>query len=128
MNYIVDTYAWIEYFRGTEEGNVLAELLKEGSHKFITLECCIAELACHAFITKHDFKAMLDYVKSNSIILPILLPLWIKSARIRGTMRKSIKKFGLIDSLILAKQKELHGRRSSRAASTPSPTCLSRRC
>ena len=48
-----------------------------------------------------------EIIKINSIILPVLRTTWIEAAGIKHELRKKIKHFGLIDAILVAKQKEL---------------------
>ena len=77
MIYIIDTYAWIEYFKGSKQGVVLKNLLDAGEDKFITMECCLAELRGHSLREKMDFKDAYEIVRSNSVILPVLRSTWV---------------------------------------------------
>ncbi len=107
MIYIIDTHAWIEYFRGSAKGLVFKKYLDNINNKFITVECCLAELMGYCLKNNIDFKKLYVIIKSNSIILPVMRDLWIKGAKIRFELRKKIKDIGLIDSLLIAKQEEL---------------------
>ena len=88
MIYIIDTYAWIEYFKGSKQGLVLKNLLDAGEDKFITMECCLAELNGHSLREKIDFKEAYKIVKSNSIILPVLRSAWLEAASIKHELRR----------------------------------------
>lgn len=107
MLYIVDSWAWIEYFIGSKKGLVLKRLLDNKNHKFITMECTISELKSYCLRTNNNFAKMYSALKRNSIILPVLSEHWQRAAEIRNEMRKEIEDFGLIDSILVAKQKEL---------------------
>lgn len=105
--YIVDTYAWIEYFIGSESGLKLKNLLANKSDKFITMDCCLAELRGFCLREEADFNKMSGVIKNNSIILPILTTHWLEAAEIRHQIRKKVKDFGIIDAVLVAKQNEL---------------------
>lgn len=107
MIYIVDSHAWVEYFIGSESGLILKRLLDNKRHKFITLECSVSELRSYCLRTGMDFNILHNALKKNSIILPVLLTHWVEAAEIRHELRKKTKDFGLIDSILVAKQNEL---------------------
>ena len=107
MIYIIDTYAWIEYFSGTKGGDTVKNLFANKENKFITMECCLAEVLGYCLRNKLNFSELYKILKSNSIILPVLRSHWIEAAKIRSEARKKVKDFGLIDSIIVAKQNEL---------------------
>ena len=108
MIYIVDSWAWIEYFIGSKNGLVFKKLLENKNHKFITMECTLSELKSYCLRTNNDFDHIRNVTKRNSVILPILAAQWIEAATIKHEMRKKVKDFGLIDSILVAKQKEFN--------------------
>ena len=77
-------------------------------NKFITIECCLAELKGFCLKNNFDFDKMLSSVKKNSVIFPVLREHWTAAADIKSEMRKKFKDFGLIDSILIAMQKELN--------------------
>jgi len=105
--YIVDTYAWIEYFTGSKSGLALKYLLDNKNNKFITMECCLAELKGFCLREYSDFNKMYNIIKKNSIVLPVLNEHWLQAADIKHEIRKKVKDFGIIDSILVAKQNEL---------------------
>ena len=106
MIYIVDSWAWIEYFVGSKSGLTIKNLLENKNHKFITLECTLSELKSYCLRTNSDFNRLHMVLKKNSIILPVLANHWLEAAQIRHEIRKKVKDFGLIDSILVAKQNE----------------------
>ena len=105
--YIIDTYAWVEYTNGTAKGEILRKLLNNASNKFITIECCLAELKGYCLKNNFNFDKMHYAVKKNSLIFPVLKEHWLAAAEIKSEMRKKFKDFGLIDAILIARQKEL---------------------
>ncbi|MEK6943551.1 MAG: hypothetical protein AABX00_05800 [Nanoarchaeota archaeon] len=104
--YIIDTYGWIEYLIGTEQGQVLRKLFQK-NNKFITMECCLSELKSYCLRKGIDFSRIYKSVKKNSVILPVLITNWLDASDIKHKMRENIKDFGLIDSILISKQNEL---------------------
>lgn len=93
---------------GSAKGIMLKNLLGDKKNKFITMESCIAELVGVSERNGFDFKQIKTYVKENSVILPILTHTWLDAAKIKCTLRKTRPQFGILDALLLAKQKELN--------------------
>ena len=106
--FIIDTYAWIEYLNGTIKGEILRRLFLNMGNKFITIECCLAELKGYCLKNNLNFDKMQSAVKKNSAIFPVLREHWLDAAEIKSEMRKKFKDFGLIDSILIARQKELN--------------------
>jgi predicted nucleic acid-binding protein len=108
MIYIIDSWAWIEYLIGSEKGFILKRLMDNKNHKFITMECTLSELKSYCLRTNSDFSNIRSIVKRNSIVLPVLAAHWTKAAQIKHEMRKKVKDFGLIDSILITKQREFN--------------------
>jgi predicted nucleic acid-binding protein len=107
MIYIIDSYAWIEYFIGSDKGTVVRNLFFESNNKFYTVICCLAEVQEWALRNNKDFDDLFKVIRASSSILDITEDNWISAAKEKFEQRKMQKDFGLIDSLILIKQKEL---------------------
>lgn len=108
MLYIVDTYAWIEYFIGSKKGEILRKLLLDGKNQFLTVECCLAEIMGWTLINNQDFDKLFKVIRGNSRIIQLTEHDWIDSGKERFGQRKLQKDFGLIDAAILVKQKEFN--------------------
>lgn len=108
VKYIIDSYAWIEYFIGSAKGEILKKLFLDNTNKFFTIEPCLAEVQGWALRDNQEFDKFNIVIKANSSILSASEKDWIESGKERFEQRKKQKDFGLIDSLILVKQKELN--------------------
>ena len=108
MIYIVDSYAWVEYFIGSKKGEVLKKLFLDGKNQFLTVECCLAEIKGWAIKNNKNFDKLYKIIRANSNLSGITEYNWIDAAIERAEQRKTRKNFGLIDAIILIKQKELN--------------------
>jgi predicted nucleic acid-binding protein len=106
MVFILDAYAWIEYFKGTGEGAHVGNILKKAD-KIITLECTISELLSYCLRNDMEFSRIYASMKSVSFIFPVTIDLWISAARVKAELRGKRQGFGLIDAILVAKQREL---------------------
>ena len=66
MKIIFDTYAWIEYFLGSNKGKEVDSYLKDND--IITPILVIIELNYKSDKEKWDFEHILDFIKSKSTI------------------------------------------------------------
>ncbi len=107
VDYIIDSYAWVEYFLGSKKGEVLRKLFSDGKNNFFIVECCLAEINGWAIKNKLNFEEHYKIIETNSEILELNEEAWIKAAEEKAEQRKTEKNFGLIDAVILVKQKEL---------------------
>ncbi len=107
MDYLLDTPAWIEYFRGSETGKQIKKMVDNPNNKVYTAECSIAELWEWADRERIDFSEIMAIINAISSLRSISLSDWKDAARIKKERRKTHKDFGLMDSLILCKQLQL---------------------
>ena len=108
MIFIVDSWAWIEYFVGSKGGLKLKKFIDNKNHKFITMECTLSEVKSYCMRTNSDFGRIKDIIKKNSIMLPVSIDIWLKAAEAKHEIRKKVKDFGLIGAILVAKQNELN--------------------
>lgn len=108
MLHIIDSYAWVEYFIGSQKGEILKKLFLDDKNKFTTIECCLAEIKGWAAKNEKDFDQMFRVIRANSQITALSIHDWIDAGKERFEQRKIKKDFGLIDATILVKQKEFN--------------------
>ncbi|MGZ3767033.1 MAG: PIN domain-containing protein [Mucilaginibacter sp.] len=107
MVYLIDTYAWVEYFIGSNKGEKVKKLIEDENNVILTPECCLAEIKGWAIREKMDFEELYNIVRKISDIECILTQDWLEAAVIRSEMRKTTKGFGMMDALIVAQQKRM---------------------
>lgn len=103
MKIVFDTYAWVEYFLGTEKGKKVNVLLNE--NEIITPILAVIELNCKADKEGWNFEAFLDFIKSKSTISFISWDIARLCSKNYLEVRKSHKEFSLIDAIILSSAK-----------------------
>jgi len=108
MEYIIDSYAWIEYFIGSKKGEILKKLFLEEKNKFLTISCCLAEIKSWVIKNNQNFDNLLIIIKANSKVLSLNENDWISAGEERVEQRIKQKNFGLINSTILIKQKQMN--------------------
>ena len=106
VHYILDTYAWIEYVIGSNKGAVVKALIDDKENTFTTLESSVAELYDWCLKEARDLDELLRIVRAVSSVEPITLHRWLAATQLRLHNKKSVKDFGLMDALLLARQRE----------------------
>lgn len=103
MRYVIDSYAWIEYFMGTKAGEKVRPII-EGTDEKYTPTICLAEV--YAKTLKVENKEMAErqkrFIKERSALIPLDEEVAVKSAEIDVAMKKKIKGWGLADSIVYA--------------------------
>jgi predicted nucleic acid-binding protein len=98
--YVVDTFAWIEYFHGTERG-VRAQRYIEGGD-LITPSIVIAEFTDKYRREGIDPTDRLTFIRTKSIIAGLDDQLAESAGEISASRRKRVPGWGLADSVVLA--------------------------
>ena len=95
----LDTYAWVEFFNGTEKGKRVKKILKE--HACFTSAISLAELS--EWIQKENLdRKFLDSVKKLSSVLPLENEILELAGVIKTQKRKTVKGISLIDAIIIS--------------------------
>lgn len=103
----IDSYAWIEYLKGSEKGIQAKKFIDNFENELFTLDVCLAEIKFWTLSENLQFDSFVDIIRANSTIIETFSNDWLKAAEIKFEKRKKIKDFGLIDALIVGKSQEL---------------------
>ena len=103
MKYVVDSYAWIEYFMGTRMGETVKSLIENSEEKF-TPTICLAEVYGKTLKVESQelAKKQRAYIKEKSALVFLDETIAVESARLNVKMRKEIDGWGLADSIVYA--------------------------
>ena len=103
MKYVIDSYAWVEYFMGTEAGEKVKPIIESQEEK-ITPTICLAEV--YAKTLKTESKELAEkqraFIKEKSALSSLDEATAVESAKIQTKMKKEINGWGLADSIVYA--------------------------
>ena len=103
MRYVIDSYAWIEYFVGTRAGEKVKPII-EGLEEKITPTICLAEV--YAKTLKVEGRELAEkqrsFIKETSALASLDEKTAVESAKLDIDMKKKIKGWGLADSIVYA--------------------------
>jgi len=104
MKYVIDSYAWLEYFMGTAAGKKAREILESPSFEKFTPSICLSEIYAKTLRVEGLEKAEVfrDFIRITTAIVPLDENLAVEAAKIDVEMKKSTPKWGLADSIVLA--------------------------
>ncbi len=108
--YIVDAWAWIEYFRGTQAGSKLDEILQDPTTDVYTCAITVAEIISKTARDQQDVEAAYNILLSNSQIIKIDEQISKQAGLLHQKMRQTKKDFGIADAYILACADKLGGK------------------
>jgi predicted nucleic acid-binding protein len=103
MKYVIDSYAWIEYFMGTKAGEK-AKLIIDNSEEKITPTICLAEVYAKTLKVENQELAekQKTFIKEKSALVYLDESIAVESARVQVRMKKEIDGWGLADSIVYA--------------------------
>ena len=103
---LLDSYAWVEFFNGTEKGKKVKAFLEK--ENCFTSAISIAELSEWIERERLNRKEKMREIKTLSSVLSLDLELLELAGIVKIQKRRKEKGFGLIDAIILATAKT-HG-------------------
>jgi predicted nucleic acid-binding protein len=99
--YVVDSYAWIEYFRGSKAGKKAKGFIEGG--KAATATITVAELKDK--YTREGwpyFDEDLLFITSSTTIVNLTKDIAVTAGEINASMKAKVKGWGMADSITLA--------------------------
>jgi predicted nucleic acid-binding protein len=97
---VFDTYAWIEYFQGSEEAKEVRKHLESGVD-IITPFVVMLELSAKSDKEGWDLEKYLSFIKMNSKITGINDIFVLKFGGIYNRAKKKVRGIGIADCIIL---------------------------
>jgi PIN domain nuclease of toxin-antitoxin system len=112
MRYIMDSYAWLEYFMGTEAGRKVKQIIDAQADEKLTPSICLAETYAKILKTEDEEKAELrrTFIKSRSALIPLDEDLAVQAAKTDVTMKKKVQGWSLADSIVLSTARNRQGK------------------
>src|SRR3990170_3855481 len=104
MRYVIDSYAWLEYFMGTPAGDEARKILDSISDEKLTATICVAEIYSKILRVEGSETAELRraFIKSRSAVVALTEEIAVEAAKIDVEMKKKTTGWGLADSIVLS--------------------------
>ncbi|MEK6888899.1 MAG: PIN domain-containing protein [Nanoarchaeota archaeon] len=103
MKLLIDTSAWIEYFTGSKEGEIVNKYLNE--NEILTSVVSLLELSYKADKEGWNIRDYLNFIKIKSQIYGIKESSIIEFGKLYNFSRKKEGSFGFADAIILMTSK-----------------------
>jgi predicted nucleic acid-binding protein len=112
MRFIIDSYAWLEYFMGSEAGKRVKQIVDSEVDEKLTPSICLAETYAKILKTEDKEKAELRraFIKSRSALIPLDENLAVEAAKIDVAMKRKVQNWGLADSIVLSTARDRNGK------------------
>jgi len=103
MKYVIDSYAWIEYFMGTKAGETAKGII-ECSDEKITPTICLAEVYGKTLSVENQEPAEKQraFIKEKSALAYLDESIAVETAKVQVHLKKEINGWGLVDSVVYA--------------------------
>ncbi len=108
--YVLDSYAWIEYFIASEKGTKVKQILENRGNEVFTSAITIAEVCGKAKKENADVEAAYKQMLALSKIELVTPEVAKEAGPLKEELRKKTKDFGLADSIILVTARGLGAR------------------
>ena len=98
--FIIDSYAWVEYFKGSKQGKVAKHYIenKISATSVIT----IAELSEKYERENKSFEEDFNFIISQTKIIQLDIEIALLAGKINNENKKRIKNWGMADAIILS--------------------------
>ena len=106
--FVIDTYAWVEYFKGSEEGKMALPYIEGGESAVSAF--AIAELAEKYQRENKDFEEDYKFILSKTKIVEVTMEIARHAGEINAENKKKIKNWGMADAIMLATAQILNAR------------------
>jgi len=105
---VVDSYAWVEYAEGSDEGEEAREYI-EGSYDLYTPAVVVAELSDRA--TREGMREgwtedLLPYIERQTEVVPVILKVAERAGEMKWELREDSPEVGLADAITLSVARE----------------------
>ncbi|MBS7628433.1 type II toxin-antitoxin system VapC family toxin [Candidatus Bathyarchaeota archaeon] len=99
-NYLIDSFAWIEYFSGSNAGAIARPFIE--SNRGITPTIVIAELSEKYRREELSFDDDLDFITRRTNVISLDTSIAEKAGSLSHERKQKVKSWGLADSIVLA--------------------------
>jgi len=106
-NYVMDSFAWIEYFRGSDKGTEVKKLVEATDSETITNIVNLSEIISVIKRGGRDHKEAFEHILAHSKIFPLDIDFAREAGELHADTKKLIKDFGLADAFVLLTARRL---------------------
>ncbi len=105
-SYVLDTYAWAEFFDGTDKGRRVRQIIEQEQGKIGTSVIALAELSDKCAREGYDVENFVRFIEAKSAILQLTREIALRSGTLKAALRKISKNMSLADSIHFQTAKE----------------------
>ena len=102
---MIDSFAWVEYFMGTEKGEKVREIV-ESDQVLYTSPVILAEIYSKSQRTDGRGEERVNFILERCAVVELDEEIGLEAGKIHAEMKPKVRDFGMIDALILASAKK----------------------
>lgn len=106
--YVIDSFAWIEYFVGSAAGAKAKPYVEGG--KSMTPTIVIAELSGKYRKENLSFDEDLDFITGKTRVIPLDSKIANEAGNLNHERKNRVRRWGLADSIVLATAREYNAK------------------
>jgi predicted nucleic acid-binding protein len=95
--YVLDSYAWAEFFDGTEKGKKVKELIEQ--RNIASSIIVLAELSDKCARENRELELFIKFIDASSAILSLSKEIAVNSGKLKTELRKISKNVSLADAI-----------------------------
>ena len=109
-NFVVDSYAWIEYLEDSEKGKRAAETIENDSNEVFTSSATVAEVISKFLRSNKDVRIAINCINGMSTVVSVTQEIANLAGQIHFETKKKNKDFGMLDSFVVATARKLNAK------------------
>ncbi len=109
MKYLIDSFAWFEYFEGTDIGNKAKEFI-ESDNELFSINLTISEVVSRFKRKKFDYELAYKAIITNSKVIEISPELAKKAGILHADLKEKYDNLGLVDALLITLARNLNAK------------------
>lgn len=109
MRYVIDSFAWLEYFMGSPRGAAAKKIIDSRTEEKFTPAICIAEVYAKSLRSEGEGMAETrrGFMRDRGAVAPLSEEVAVEAAKTDVSRKKEVRGWGLADSVVLATAREL---------------------
>lgn len=108
--FVIDSWAWIEYFDGSEKGRKVRNIVEDSHNEIITPWINVAEIVSIAKRKGKDYENISDILFSLASVFTGDEEFAVAVGKRHAEIKSKIKDFGLADACVLATAEKINAR------------------
>ncbi len=108
--YVIDAFAWIEYFLSSAKGQKVKEIVEDARHEIFISPLTLSEVMSLSKREQRDYEEIYMVMLSLARVFPVDELFFKEVGLLHAEIRQKIKDFGMIDVAVLLTARKLNAK------------------